>query len=224
MRDDNYVIAYLGDLGTNLPNKEEQSHWFSYNVLEDVNLSEVKYNQDFKCTFGEPEDILPKFKNKYKEINKISIKILGWPLYNELNEADKYLLDNLHIPNEYSQNDFDDSVLSLAKLMCDSLNSKEIKRLISEEEPNYDFENFKTINGLKELFRMKQLDELYVSKIQNIQGVRSESSAHKKSKDYEKNLAKRGISNMSFDKASRYLINEAYEFLCYTENNIDMLK
>lgn len=224
MRDDNYIIAYLGDLGMYLPNKEEQCHWFSYNVVADVKLSKVKYDQDFRCIYGEPTDILSSFKKKYNDIKRISVERLGWPLYKELNEADKYLLDNVHVPNEYSQNDFDDAVLSLAKLIGDSLNTKEIKRLISEEDPNYDFEDFKTINGLKDLFGMKKLDESYVSKLQNIQGVRSESSAHKKSKDYEKNLAKRGINNMSFDMAFKHLLKEAYEFLCYTENNIDMLK
>ena len=37
-----------------------------------VTVNKVKYNQDFKCTFGEPEDILSKFKNKYKRIKKRS--------------------------------------------------------------------------------------------------------------------------------------------------------
>ncbi|MFJ7638427.1 hypothetical protein [Peribacillus sp. NPDC097225] len=56
-----YVSVYLGDLGRDIPNKE-QVYWKSFNIVPDGILSETKFKRDFLAQFADPEVADLRFK------------------------------------------------------------------------------------------------------------------------------------------------------------------
>lgn len=227
IRNDEYVSVYLGDLGTYLPDYEEQQYWYSFNVVCDAKLSDVKYKRDFLAQATDPTDYLNRFKNKYRYIKKLTQIDWGWSLYKELSEEDEYVFRGLYIPSDTSQNELDNATLLLNKLMNDVINDTEIKKVIRNIDPTIDFENIKgTINLLEKLFELKGLTDYKdeIKRIRNIQDLRSSGSCHPKGKNYKKVRKNSDQDEYHNSDAYRLLLKEAHEFLCYVEKNIDYLK
>lgn len=93
-----YVSAYLGDLGRDLPNNIEQKYWKTYNVAIDGKLSESKYKRDFLSEFASSESPIFIFQHGYEALNKAFEAKAGWPLFLPLHDDDKYTLSGLRIP------------------------------------------------------------------------------------------------------------------------------
>lgn len=229
VRNDEYVSVYLGDLGTYLPDYEEQQYWYSFNVVCDAKLSEVKYKRDFMAQATDPTDCLNKFKNKYRYIKKLTQIEWGWSLYKELSKEDEYVFRGLYIPSDTSQNELDNATLLLNKLMNDVINDTEIKRIIRNIDPTIDFENAHmkgSINLLEKFFELKGLTDYKdeIKRIRTIQDLRSAGSCHPKGKNYKAARKKSDQDEYHNSDAFRLLLKEAHEFLCYVEKNIDYLK
>lgn len=227
IRNDEYVSVYLGDLGTYLPDYEEQQYWYSFNVVCDAKLSDVKYKRDFLAQATDPTDCLNRFKNKYRYIKKLTQIEWGWSLYKELSEEDEYVFRGLYIPSDTSQNELDNATLLLNKLMNDVINDTEIKKVIRNIDPTIDFENIKgTINLLEKLFELKGLTDYKdeIKHIRNIQDLRSSGSCHPKGKNYKKVRKNSNQDEYHNSDAFRLLLKEAHDFLYYVENNINQLK
>ena len=71
------------------------------------------------------------FHNTYANLNNKFEKQFGWPLFLPLHDDEKYIFDGLRLPIGNDQPEFDALVLSLTKLINDSLNEKEIVKLLS---------------------------------------------------------------------------------------------
>jgi len=126
-----YIVVYLGDLGY-LSNPEEV-YWKSFNISPQGTISQVAFKRDFEAEFTDPVSLDLVFKSKYHSLNKFWEDKYGWFLFLPLKTEERFHLSSLHIPVNTSQQEFDNQVLSLTKLLIDSLNEQAINSQISED-------------------------------------------------------------------------------------------
>ena len=218
--DNGYVSAYLGDLGRDLPNIEEQHHWRSHNILIDGKLSESKFKRDFLAEFAEPESIDLIFRNEFININQMFEKKMGWKLFIDLNEKDSYNFNGLRIPTNDTGRQFDILVLSLVKVIIDSINEKEIIKQLRQK--NIDESNLKgSISKLEKWFEICGFVnyEPHIKFLRNLQELRSSGTGHRKGKNYEKICATFGISNGNYKKVFIDILNQSLNFLRYIKKS-----
>lgn len=217
-----YISVYLGDLGRDLPSKQEQFHWKSYNKAIDGKLSNTKIKRDFMAEFANTESIDFIFKNKYIETNNLFYSQFGWKLFLDLRPKDLYNFEVLRIPNTNSIVEMDMLTLSLVKVLIDSLNEKKIV-----EQLTGTYENLKGgISRLDKWLEEKNLPDYqkHIKFLRNLQDLRSSGTGHRKGKNYEKSSKKFNVSEGNYDKAFSDILKYAIEFLEYIIQNIDKLK
>jgi len=178
-----YVIAYLGDLG-HLHHKE-QLYWRSYNISSQEGISRVAWKRGFMAEFTDPERPDLYFKYKFEIFQKAWFDTYGWYLFKPLSKGDSHHLDALHVPTTNDQKEFDEQVLSLTKILIDSLNEKKLVNGIglTKENPK-GIDKFELFLESKKI-RLPGMLEF----IRNLQFLRSTSVAHRKSdknRDYAK--------------------------------------
>ena len=124
-----YVIVFLGDLGGELPHKE-QIYWKRYNVPPDGHISNTNFRRSILAEFAEPEDSALYFQQFYEMYSKAWLERLGWHLFKPLAEADAHHFNRLRRPLTDEITEFHDIVLSLSILFQDRINKKELGQLI----------------------------------------------------------------------------------------------
>ena len=129
---DNKVCVWLGDLG-NLPYKE-QLHWKAHNFVSDTGVSETYFRRQIDAQFTDSDRPEHVFQKLYSELEKVCQEQLGWPLLLPLQPDDTYHLQNIRVPANDEQRDFDELVLGLTKILVDSLNEEQLKMLIPHEQ------------------------------------------------------------------------------------------
>lgn len=153
--------------------------------------------------------------NAYNKLNTAWQKQFGWALFKELRKDDEYNFVSLHIPDGKSQSEFDSLVLSLNKIICDSLNESEIsKGIISTDEIK---------GGITKLARWLQKCgktgyEDHIKVLRNIQELRSSGTGHLKGDNYVKICGKLSIEHGKFDDAFIVLLDQTTDVLRYLEN------
>lgn len=206
-----YVSAYLGDLGRDLP-AQEQGHWLQYNIATSEKLSMVKYRRDFLCIATNPDISDLKFKDDFNNLcNKWKEKF-GWDLFLPLCESDEYNVKLLHIPITESQEEFDHQVLSLVKTIIDSLNEKAICEQIKDKS------NLQgSISKLERWFSELSISEFepHIKFLRNLQKLRSTGTGHRKGKDYEKIKNEFGLSDDNFKVVFNNILINVNSFLSF---------
>lgn len=178
---ENCVAVYLGDLGCKLPEKEQQ-HWKEYNIVSSEELSEVSFKRDFLNIYAESQISDLKFKEHFKTFNlKWKEKFL-WNLFLPLSENDKYLFVSLHLPVNCNQQEFDNLVLALVKIVIDSLNEKELEKK---------FKDKKLKGGIAKLEQWLKENhvidyEKHIDFLRKLQKLRSTCVGHRKGGEYDK--------------------------------------
>jgi hypothetical protein len=174
-----YVLVYLGDLGK-LENKE-QLHWKHHNIETNGKVSHTAWARDFEANFAHPERSDLFFKNRYADVQKNWKDQMGWDLFNPLSTDDEYHFKTLRIPLTKEQKEFDEQVLSLTKLIIDSLNEKEIVKGLAPPKPNS-----KGITKLNDFLKSKgfYFSEM-IKFLRDLQDLRSCGVAHLKGAEYE---------------------------------------
>lgn len=215
---DDYVVVYLGDLGRDLPRKE-QLYWKHYNVVPDGGLSEAKFKRDFMAQFSDPEVSDLKFKQKYNGLKKAWTEKYGWDIFLSFTEKDAYNFEHLRLPVVNSQSEFDTQVLSLVKTLIDSLNEKKIWKLITDKSK---YSNPKGITKLVAFFDEKGMKgyEVHIQFLRNLQELRSTGSGHRKGKGYEKACSVFSIEELGFVEAFKQILDSATDFVEYIEANM----
>lgn len=215
-----YVSAYLGDLGRDLPSIDEQRYWRTYNRIIDGRLSKAKVNRDFFSIWSESEapDII--FKNVYSSLNEKSNNVLGWQLFLELSRDDKYNFNMLRIPLRESQEEFDSLVLSLVKVLIDSLNEKEILKRIKNKDD--------LKGGISKLERWLEESKIQgfedqIKFLRNLQELRSSGTGHRKGKGYDKISSVFELNDGSYKNVFAQILKDASEFLKYLDDNLESL-
>lgn len=194
----NHVIAWLGDLGRDLPHTEH-AHWKAHNVRPDGHMSDSHRRSQLPSTVGEafdpgePEDSALRFKRRYRSLTKAWTSQFGWHLFQPLREADSEILETLHIPSTDEVSAFDQEILKLSKLLCDSINVKKIRPAIRAEEPGYNSKDAegsekKPIIILDEYLTRCEFEhrEVFINCLRTVQDLRSTGSAHRKGDKYSK--------------------------------------
>jgi len=126
---DDKVCAWLGDLGRDLP-YQERLHWRAHNIPPSGGMSETFYKRQILAQHVDSDrpDLL--FKERYDELIEACKEHLGWQLLQPLHSGDQHHLASLRIPAADEQRDFDELVLSLAKILIDSLHVKRLNSLL----------------------------------------------------------------------------------------------
>lgn len=209
----NYIAVYLGDLGRDLP-ESERIYWKSFNVATDQHLSETLLKRDFLGVFTDSNIIEHKLKEHYVQTNKNWEICFGWSLFLSLKEEDKYNFKMLRRPLTEDYNEFDNLVLSLVKVIIDSLNEEKIQESLDNE---------KALKGISKLEKWLQKTgqsdyEEHIKFLRNLQELRSTSSGHRKGKGYEKiatlfNIGKKDLRDVFDD-----IMGKADCFLEYMNN------
>lgn len=210
-----YVSVYLGDLGRDIPNKE-QVYWKSFNIVPDGILSETKFKRDFLAQFADPEVADLRFKQLFNMFkNKWSEKF-DWELFLELSEKDRYNFEHLRIPVSKSQVEFDGLVLSLVKTLIDSLNEKALNKVISNKD---DLKG--SISLIERFFEEQKISqyEQHIQFLRNLQSLRSTGSGHRKGKSYEKASEKFGLEDNNFVEVFERILKDAISFIEFLEGN-----
>jgi len=202
------VVVFLGDIGRDLP-ASERDHWRGYMVAPDAPISETNLRRSFLAQATDPTAVDLVFRRLYVDATNAWNTRYGWPLFRQPRESDVYLLQQLRLPLNDSQNEFEDAIKVLAKLVSDALNEGAIQKAlgtrIENEKGISKFERFLTQEGYLHVAR----DISYLRKVQEL---RSKVSAHLKGSDYQKMLTK----NLGADrgaKAIRVLLVEGKAFL-----------
>lgn len=216
-----YVSAYLGDLGRDLPDNNEQKYWKTYNIAIDGKLSTSKYRRDFLNIPSSSDSPIFIFQHKYEEVSKTFEEKAGWPLFLPLHDDDKYTFSGLRVPLLNSQPEFDQQILALVKVMLDSLNEKQIEAKLPPSKEK----TVGSISKLEKLFKVQGLSEYtdIVKFLRNVQELRSTSVAHKKGRGYDRIAKVFSIGEVSYTDAFIEIMNQANAFLEYIDLNIDKL-
>lgn len=209
------VCAWLGDLGRDLP-YSEQRHWHQYNIPPTDGVSKTYYARQIEAQFtnsDRPEHI---FKQRYQDLQKISQTYQGWQWLLPLQTADSHHLQSLRIPATDEQRDFDGLVLSLTKILIDSLNEKSLRKLIPCEKQ----EEFKDKRGIALLEAALHLNDLegadvHIAFLQKLQNLRSSGSAHRKGRTYRKIASHFNVESQSLRHVFANILNSASDTLDY---------
>lgn len=216
-----YVSAYLGDLGRNLPSEQEQHYWRGFNKALDAKLSTTKFKRDFMAlpASSQSQDFV--FKNTYVKTNRQFAEKAGWPLFLELDEQDRYNFEGLRIPINNSIVEMDMLVLSLVKVLLDSLNEKEI---VSHLTGTYE-KLVGSISKLEVWFQEKQLTgyQDHIKFLRNLQELRSSGTGHRKGKSYQKISKVFDIQKENYTETFSNILESATLFLNYINTHIEEL-
>ena len=216
-----YVSAYLGDLGRNLPSEQEQYYWRGFNKALDAKLSTTKFKRDFMAlpASSQSQDFV--FKNTYVKTNRQFAEKAGWPLFLELDEQDRYNFEGLRIPINNSIVEMDMLVLSLVKVLLDSLNEKEI---VSHLTGTYE-KLVGSISKLEVWFQEKQLTgyQDHIKFLRNLQELRSSGTGHRKGKSYQKISKVFDIQKENYTETFSNILESATLFLNYISTHIEEL-
>ncbi len=182
-----HISVFLGDLGRDLPSKE-QIYWKSFNLVPDGRqISRTNFERSILGNFYDPENPEHKFKYKFEELQKYWKEKYGWQLFLPLSEKDEHFYSSLRSMLTHEQSEFDSQILALTKVTIDSINVKPLRSFLGESDPSK-----KSILLMEELLthlNSKHLTAL-TSLLRGIQSVRSTGVAHRKGTEYEKAVAK----------------------------------
>ena len=216
-----YVVVYLGDLGKDLP-YEEQQHWKNYNIVCDGTISDTKFKRDFLGCCAEAEISDLKFKADFSYFQKQWYNKFGWYLFLPLNSDDEYNFNNIHIPIVNTQDEFDHLVLSLVKTIIDSINEREIKKLLKDKLDKNSGQELKgSISKLERWFEESNLIDYieHVEFLRNLQNLRSSGTGHRKGSNYDKVSKEFNLDSESYTNVFDSILEKTNMFLSYLTNN-----
>jgi hypothetical protein len=181
---DDRVVAWLGDLGRDLPH-EEQLHWRSYNVPPAGAPSETFIRRQLLAQFAKSERLEHLFPQCYEKLKDVCEKILGWQLLLPLTAEDAHHFRAIRIPSTDEQKDFDDLVQSLTKILIDSLNQKALNALIAQEKVPEIKNSIARLEAALGACKVPD-SETHIEFLRKLQNLRSSGAAHRKGGNYQK--------------------------------------
>jgi hypothetical protein len=208
---DDYVVAWLGDLGRDLP-YQEQLHWRSFNVPPAGGMSQTFFRQQILNEWVDtvhPEHL---FKYEYGALAGDTQTLLGWPVLLPLSNEDQHYLRALRIPATDEQRDFDEVILALTKILVDSLNEKELNKLIASD----DLAGLKgSISRLEKACENRGVADYedHIRFLRELQELRSCGAAHRKGSNYHKIAEKLGIDAYSLRQVFEGMLIKGLSFV-----------
>ncbi|MFF5794513.1 hypothetical protein ACFY5D_20920 [Paeniglutamicibacter sp. NPDC012692] len=180
-----YVAVFLGDLGRDLPDTERQ-YWKGFNIAPRGPMSSTYSQRAYEGRWVDAQQPDHQFKSAYADLQNQWNSNHGWQIYREPHDADKSIINRLHVPLNETQSEFEDQLMNLAKLLVDFLNEKAIVKAIGKgpegERGLSKLQRFFTVTGYKHVEEDNAL-------LRQIQELRSRVSAHSKGSDYNRYIA-----------------------------------
>lgn len=211
-----YVVVWLGDLGRDLP-PQEQQYWKSFNVPPAGKRSDTFFRQQILSQWVDTNHPEHLFKSEYALLAKDTQRLLGWPLLLPLSKDDEHYLRSLRVPATEEQHEFDEVILALTKILVDSLNEKELNRLIRPDD----------VEGLKGgISRLEKVFEKYavpnyteqIRFLRDLQELRSSGVAHRKGENYRRTVEKLGLDAQTLRVAFEQLLLKGLNFLRFLKS------
>jgi hypothetical protein len=209
------VIAWLGDLGRDLP-YEEQLHWRSYNIPPVGGVSDTFHKRQILAQFADSDQPEHVFKYRYSDLEKACKTELGWSLLLPLSKEDDHFFAVIRIPATDEQKDFDDLVLGLTKILVDSLNEKELNKFIPTEERGEIKGSISRLQKALAALGVTNYEE-HIKFLRDLQNLRSCSTAHRKGSNYRKIAEELGIDNQSLRKVFEEILVKGILYLDFLE-------
>ncbi|MBO7127020.1 hypothetical protein J6W78_05705 [bacterium] len=153
-----------------------------------------------------------KFNEHYVQTNEAWNRHFGWPLFLPLTKDDQYNFETLRIPlAEESQYEFDGLVLSLVKVLIDSLNEKKFQENIESKK------DLKGIGKLEKWLKSSgHIDfEVHIKFLRNLQELRSKGTGHRKGSGYDKIASYFGVGDKKLKDVFEDILEKADAFLMY---------
>lgn len=200
-----HVVVFLGDLGRDLP-YEERLHWKQFNVPPEGGVSETNFRRSFLAQWAEAQAPDLVFRREYSRLGKEWMEAQGWDLFLEPGPGDQHLIDTVRTPVTNSQAEMDEQVLTLTKLLIDSLNEKAV-----EDQGIKIAEGTKGIGKLDAFLEREGFAEResVIRFLRDLQSLRSTGSGHRKGKAYEKALTRMGLDAERKPDAVARLLEQA---------------
>jgi hypothetical protein len=200
------VIAFLGDLGRDLP-ESERHHWMAHNISPEGDLSKTAHTRSMRGWFADPVSPDLVFKREYERVNREWEQKRGWPIFRPLRPDDAHVLKTIRIPLNENPAEFDNFSLAMTKVLIDSLNEAELGKSITLADGD------KGITKLqKYLINQDGPDpSISIKFLRNLQDLRI-GSAHRKNTKHEEACAAFGIEQ-GFKAAGTAALTQAVVFL-----------
>ena len=209
---DNKVCVWLGDL-SDLPYKE-QIHWRAHNFVSDTGVSETYFRRQIDVQFTDsyrPEHI---FQKLYSKLEKVCQERLGWSLLLSLQPDDTYHLQNIRVPANDEQRDFDELVLGLTKTLIDSLNEKRLNALILPQQRKSLTGSISLLEAALATCGVDDASE-HLAFLRKLQKLRSAGSAHRKGDKYDKIAKEFGVDSQDLRTVFTGILQKALVCLDY---------
>lgn len=205
---DDRVVVFLGDLGRDLP-ASERDYWRGFMIPPDASISESNFRRSFLGQFAEAASVDLRFRQLYAEANAAWKEAFGWPPFREMREGDVYLLQQVRLPLNDSQKEFEAVVSILAKLLCDGINEKELRSRLDGK-----VNDEKGISKLERYLRSAAYPSVDrdIPYLRRVQELRSKLAAHVKGADHEAILTKNLGALRGMD-AIRSLLESGNQYL-----------
>lgn len=184
-----YISAFLGDLGTHLPNKEQQ-YWKPFNLVpEGRKISKANFERSFLGDFSSTLNPSLIFKQKFEALQNSWARDYGWPIFLPLDDRDKHYFSSLRSMLSNEQSEFDQMIMALVKVTIDSVNCRKLNEMLSTNTEG-------SILILEDLFNRIPVSDSNekIKIIRNIQSLRSTGVAHRKGSGYKKTTSKMNLN------------------------------
>lgn len=216
------VAAWLGDLGRDLP-YEEQLHWRSFNIPPTGGVSETYFRRQIlaqRANSDRPEHL---FRDIYDKVQSASEEYLGWQILLPLAQDDFHYLKAIRVPSTDEQKDFDDLVLALTKILVDSLNEKELNKIIPASERNEIKSGISRLERILQMYGFSEY-ESHIQFLRNLQNLRSAGTAHRKGNNYQKIAKEFNVDSQSLSVVFEGILILSIRFLDFLESVVHSKK
>lgn len=203
-------MVFLGDLGRDLPAREEQ-HWKSYNIVRPGPPSETALRRSFYAEFADPQSPDLIFRMLYKRIKINWMVTMGWSLFKDFpSSSDSHTLSSVRVPPSSSIAQFDQQVLYLTKLLIDCLDDRSLASNISNPIPK----DTRSISKLELWMKQEGYPSIErdVEFLKKLYSLRNLSAAHIKPSNYSTLLESHNFGSDMRD-AVKHLLVSAVRFL-----------
>lgn len=153
---------------------------------------------------------------RYHDLQKASQAHLGWQWLLPLRDADAYHLKSLRIPDTDEQWDFDGLVLSLVKILIDSLNEESLKKLIPYEKQKV-LKDKSGIALLEAVLYLNGLEgaDVHIVFLRKLDSLCSSRSGQRKRQNCLKIANHFGVEDQNPQHVFANILNSASEVLDY---------
>ena len=149
--------------------------------------------------------------------------VLGTPLIIRYSGPDEYHLRCLRVPFLDNQVDFDWLILSITKILVDSLNQERLKDLISDQEQakldqkkddpeQSDPKGIDYLEAALSSFKVENA-KCHIKFLRRLQGIRSTGSAHRKGKSYRRSVKYFKLKQLGLRQGFAAILRQAIKVL-----------